>query len=204
MIYKLIILTLLLSFSGNVLANTLDNKQKIEDLQDTTDESDEDLKDRFTDEDGNILDPYKIPSLKAKINEWKILVGNIDGKKVCYAITRPFAKIGNHKDIRDSYLMVIYWNKARQDINISMGFNFRPGSKIKISVDGKQFIANPNGSIAMPSRTAIDTEIVKSMLYAKKIMIKGDAKIGTYAVDAYNTQDFQDVYAKLVDLCDFM
>jgi len=166
--------------------------------------TDDDIKDYFTDEDGNILEPYKIPSLKATIKNWKILVGNLDGRKICYAFSKPFAKVGNHKEARDAYLMVIYWNKKRQDINISMGFNFKMGSIAQISVDGRQFTANTKDNIATPGRQNLDSEIVKSMIYAKKVLIKGDSKIGTYAVDAYSCEEFQDVYAKLIELCDFI
>ncbi len=197
---KIYIATLLLVISGQfAYAEGIVNQNP-----QANDNADLDIKDQFTDEDGNIVDPYKIPSLKTTINNWKLLIGNINERKVCYAVSKPFAKVGNHKDMRDAYLMVIYWNKLRQSINISMGFTFKPGSKAKISVDGRQFAANTKDNIATPGRENIDSEIVKSMLYSKKVMVKGDSKIGTYAVDAYVTDDFQDVYAKLVELCDFV
>ncbi|WP_146820218.1 hypothetical protein [Candidatus Deianiraea vastatrix] len=202
---KLLIISILLLYSNisNAVNNAAQNKQKDEILN--NDKSlDEDIKDYFTDEDGNILEPAKIPLLKATMKNWKVLVGNVDGRKICYAFSKPFAKVGNHKDSRDAYLMVIYFNKKRQDVNISMGFSFKTGSIVQISVDGKQFSANTKESIAIPNHQGIDSEIVKSMIYAKRVLVKGDSRIGTYGVDAYSCDNFQDVYAKLIELCDFM
>lgn len=168
-----------------------------------SDLSDGDLKNMFTDSDGNVVDSGKIPSLKAIIGNWNVLTGDLDGKKVCYAVSRPFAKVGNHKESRDAYFMVIYWNRKRQGINISLGFSFKGSSKINISVDGKQFSANPYGALAIPSE-GVDSDIIKNMLYGKKVLVKGDSRIFTYAVDAYSIENFKQVYAKLVEICDYM
>ncbi len=164
---------------------------------------DNSIKDMFTDSEGNVLESSKIPSLKQTIGRWNILTGDLDGRKICYAVARPFAKVGNHKDARDAYLMVIYWNRQKQGINISMGFNFKTSSQIGISIDGKQFSSNPSGDRTIPS-VGVDSEIVKTMLYGKKLLVKGDSRIFTYAVDAYNIEEFQKVYAKLIELCDYM
>ena len=167
-------------------------------------EESEDVKDYFTDSNGNILEPNAIPSLKTKIDKWDLLTGFLDGRKVCYAVTRPFAKVGNHKDARDAYLMVAYYNKKRQDINISSGYTYKTGSKITISVDGSQYSGKTYENIAMSPSRDVDLEIIRHMLHGKRLMVKADSKIGTYSVDAYSLEKFEEVYAKLVELCDYL
>ena len=160
----------------------------------------EKIKDFFTDNDGNVLDSEEIPFLKAQIGEWKILTAKKDKRKICYAISYPFIKIGNHKEDRDSYLMIVYMNRSKQLLNISTGYPTKRGSKMHISVDGTQYQTSvTNENIIIPHNSQI---IVKKMLYGKKILIKASAIIGTYSVDAYDLADFKNVYLKLAELCD--
>lgn len=201
--YIFLVLFFLISFNATtkVLKKEDDSKLKSEK---NNSELDDEIRNYFTDEDGNILELSKIPSLKAKIGEWNILVGNVDGRKACYAVSKAFAKVGNHKENRNEYFMVIYFNKKNQKINISTGYNFKQGSMVAISIDGVQFIANTYGDISMPDRGDTDIDIVRHMLHGKKVLVKGDSRIGTYSVDAYSIDEFQEVYSKLVELCDFM
>jgi hypothetical protein len=174
-----------------------------EEISEDIDATDSSIKDMFTDSYGNPLETEKIPSLKEKIGRWSILTSTIDGKKACYAISKPFAKVGNHKEVREAYLMVIYWNRKKQDINISLGFTIKASTKPTISVDGKQFTAHTNGSIAIPAE-GVDADMIKNMLYANKLLIKAESRVFTYVVDAYNLEDFKTIYGKLVELCDYM
>lgn len=156
----------------------------------------------FMDADGNSIETSNAPALKSKINEWELLTGSLENKDVCYAISRPFAKIGNHKDARDAYLMIIYFSSKRQEINIATGYTIKESS-VNISIDGIQYSANSFGEIAIPYQD-VSQNIIRNMFSAKRAMIKAESSIGTYSVDAYSISDFRNVYTKLAELCDFM
>lgn len=84
-----------------------------------------------------------------------------------------------------------------------MGFNFKLNSNVNISVDGRQFASSTNGNLVIPNPETTSS-IVKSMLYSQKLLIKGDSRINTYAVDSYNIGDFQEIYYKLAKNCNMM
>lgn len=139
--------------------------------------------------------------LRAAYKDWKVLTTVLDNHKLCYTLSYPFERIGNHKDNRDPYVMVTYVSPKRQEISVITGYVYRKNSKVYLSIDGNQFVVYARGGIAWAIDSETDKKIIDAMKKGFKLMTRGESIIGTYSVDTYSLEGFPQAYTQTEKLC---
>ena len=159
----------------------------------------DDLDQQFAEEMDD--DVKNIPSLEGTFQGWKVLTTKKNNKQVCYTVSFPFNKIGNHKSNREPYIMISYIGFKKQEVSISTGYEYRRNSKINVSVDGIQYALYARKYLAWSENEYADMKLIRTMLRGTKLMARAESIIGTYSVDMYSLDGFSEAYTKMLRLC---
>ena len=128
----------------------------------------------------------------------------------CWAVSVPDRPAENTKDKRkvsvkrgDIQFMVQYnpANKVRGQVSFTGGYTFAEGSKVNLSIDGKNFGLATNGEWAWPIDAAADIEVVAAMKRGKAAVLTARSSRGTTTKDTFSLLGFTDAVEDAAKRC---
>ncbi|HSQ98175.1 MAG TPA: invasion associated locus B family protein [Rickettsiales bacterium] len=135
--------------------------------------------------------------------DWSVFViDDLGEEKKCYIASFPKKSIGNYKDSREPYILITkFQNRGNEEVSIFSGFEYKIGSDIYISVDGKQYTLFTNNDIAWAKTKQQDKEIIEDMLDGIAIKVRAESSKAEYVVDEYSLKGITRAYKRMRELC---
>jgi hypothetical protein len=152
---------------------------------------------------------YFIPNVFAKQTldgiyyDWSVFVlDDLGEEKKCYIVSFPKKSIGNYKKEREPYVLIArYQEKQLEEVSVFSGFEYKIGSEIYLSIDGKQFTMFTKEDIAWSKTKTIDRDVINALLDAQILKIRAESSKAEYVVDEYYLKGFTRAYKKMRELC---
>lgn len=136
--------------------------------------------------------------------DWNVYyMDDLSGNKKCYIVSFTKKTIGNYKKDRKPYLMIAYF-KAREveEVSVFADYNYKLKSSIYVGVDNKQFRMFTKDKFAWTKSVNDDKMLIKEILKAKEIKIRGETVNGEYTVDTFSTNGLTRAYKRMIELCE--
>lgn len=134
---------------------------------------------------------------------WKALSFEENGGKVCFMTAKPEKQEGKFTKRGDVAFFITHWaaDGTRDVVSVSIGYPFRGGSNLKLTIDGKDYTMATDGEMAWAADSATDAAISQAVRKGSKMVIKGVSQRGTNTTDTYSLSGSGDAYAAMSEAC---
>lgn len=142
-------------------------------------------------------EPEKLGGFK----DWEAYTYQAPNSKVCFAFSEPQAKLPA-KVKRDAIQFIVTnypGRKVKGQISTIIGYPFKEGATVKLSIDNKSFDLFPVGDTAWAGDT--DVEIVAAMKKGTTLKIEGVSWKGTATTDTYSLAGISAAIDKIDSAC---
>ena len=114
---------------------------------------------------------------------WAAYYAFNNNQKICYAITKPIQILPEDKDHGHIFFFVTL-NKVNNIIysepSITVGYQFRYKSNVKIDIDGMNFIMKTDKKNAWINNRSQAQQLTKSMKLGHEMIVRGESSRGTH------------------------
>ncbi len=122
--------------------------------------------------------------------------------KQCYIVANPIKSESDQTTRQKPYIMITRFQRQRiEEVSVYGGYEYKINSKIFVMIDDAQFKFPSKKDIAWAKSKDEDVEVIQRMLEGKKVLVRSDSAIGTYAIDEYSTQGIAKAYARMREIC---
>ncbi len=130
------------------------------------------------------------PTSLGASGDWEAFTYEADGSKVCYVYSSPKKSDASKKvAARDpAYFMVTHWpgKKVKAQPSTVIGYTFKPGSDVKLTIDTRDFILYPVDNMAWTDKVETERAILAAMKSGKTLSVSGISAKGTTTKDSYS------------------
>ena len=135
--------------------------------------------------------------------DWSVFVlDDLGDEKKCYIVSFPKKSIGNYKKAREPYILITrFQDKGVEEVSIFSGFEYKIGSDIYLSIDGKQYTMFTKDDIAWAKSKDQDREIITNLLDGFLLKIRAESSKAEYVVDEYSLKGLTRAYRRMKELC---
>lgn len=122
-------------------------------------------------------------------SDWEAFTYKADDQPVCYVMSAPKKSTAAKKVKRGKvYFMVTHWpaRKVKGQPSTMIGYTFKQGSAVKLSVDKKDFEFYPVDSMAWTDKPETEKAILTAMRSGKAMTVVGTSSAGTETTDSYS------------------
>lgn len=135
--------------------------------------------------------------------DWSVFTLNdIGEEQKCYVVSFPKKSIGNYKNTREPYILITkFKDKNLEEVSIFSGFEYKIGSDIYISIDGKQYTLFTKDDIAWAKSKEQDKEIITNLLNGYLLKVRAESSKSEYIVDEYSLKGLTRAYKRMKELC---
>ena len=135
---------------------------------------------------------------------WRAYVYNeVNGNKVCFMDSEPANS--EPKNVRRGpiYTLVAHrpGDKVRDEVSIFVGYPFKEGSTVKVTITGKDFTLFTDSDSAWNYDARGDQNMVKAMVGGNAMVVEGRSKRGTQTRDSYSLSGFTAAHAAISKAC---
>ena len=156
-----------------------------------------------------IFNPYNINHLYAEQTldgiyyDWSVFtLTDLGEEQKCYVVSFPTKSIGNYKNAREPYILITkFKDKGVEEVSIYSGFEYKIGSDIYISIDGKQYTMFTKNDIAWAKNKQQDKEIISNLLNGYLLKVRAESSKSEYIVDEYSLKGLTRAYRRMRELC---
>ena len=122
--------------------------------------------------------------------------------KQCYIVANPIKLESDQPTRQKPYIMITRFQRQRiEEVSIYGGYEYKINSKVFVMIDDSQFKFPSKKDMAWAKSKAEDVEVIQRMLEGKKVLVRSDSAIGTFAIDEYSTQGIAKAYARMREIC---
>jgi hypothetical protein len=130
------------------------------------------------------------PTSLGASGDWEAFTYEAEGSKVCYVYSQPKKSEANKKSAARNpiYFMVTHWpgKKVKAQPSTVIGYSFKEGSDVKLSIDARDFILYPVDNMAWTDKVETERAILAAMKSGKSMSITGTSAKGTVTKDSYS------------------
>lgn len=151
----------------------------------------------------NLVSLYAEQTLDGIYYDWSVFTLNdIGEEQKCYVVSFPKKSIGNYKNTREPYILITkFKDKNVEEVSIFSGFEYKVGSDIYISIDGKQYTLFTKDDIAWAKNKEQDKEIITNLLNGYLLKVRAESSKSEYIVDEYSLKGLTRAYKRMRELC---
>lgn len=147
------------------------------------------------------------PQVLGTYGAWRALTFDDKGSKgkVCFMSSRPEKEEGNYTRRGDVAFFVTHWagEGTRDVVSVSIGYAFKTGSPLRVSIDGRDFTMATDGEMAWATDAATDKAISEAIRKGSRMVVRGTSQRGTLTTDTYSLKGSGDAYAAINKACGF-
>jgi invasion protein IalB len=128
-------------------------------------------------------EPKKLGGFK----DWQAFTYKAPDSKVCFAFSEPKKSQSTREAKRDPIRFIVTnypGRKVKGQISTIIGYPFKKGSTVKLSIDDKEFTLYPVGDMAWAEKD--DADIVAAMKDGTSLTVAGTSWKGTQTTDSYS------------------
>lgn len=119
----------------------------------------------------------------------------------CYIGSAPIRQSGNYSRRSQPYILVVHRSKTLDEVNVSSGYPYKPGSEVNLTVDNKEYKLFTENETAWAYDSEQDREMVNAMKKGSKLKIRGISTAGTWSEDNYSLMGFTAAWQRMKSLC---
>jgi hypothetical protein len=142
------------------------------------------------------------PDALGTFDAWEAYSYKASDSKVCFAFAKPQKSEASRKVRRDEVRFMVTnhtGKKVRGEVSTIIGYPFKEGSAVKLTIDEKSFEMFPQSDMAWAGDT--DREIVAAMKAGKTMKLSGVSWKGTETTDTYSLDGISAAIDKIDDAC---
>ncbi|MCA0432109.1 MAG: DUF1176 domain-containing protein [Proteobacteria bacterium] len=142
------------------------------------------------------------PDHLGTFNDWDVAAYKAPKSKVCFAYSLPKKSEASRKVDRGEVRFIVTnqpGNKVKGEVSTIIGYPFKEGSTVKLTIDDKEFDLYPDGDMAWAGNT--DKSIVAAMKAGKNMKLEGVSWKGTETVDTYSLSGITAALKTIDDAC---
>lgn len=133
--------------------------------------------------------------------DWSAYTTDLNGKKVCYALSSPKSQTGNYKKRGEPYLLVTRVSDGVYEISTSSGYKYKENGDVKVDIQGSKFDLFTKGELAWAKDSKQDAQIIDTMKKKGTIEVRGTSSLGSYSIDQYSLKGFTAAFNRVQELC---
>ena len=143
------------------------------------------------------------PQLVAEFRDWLLYTYQSGGGKVCYIVSEP--KESDPKGVRRDKIYFLVQDrpadKVRSEVTTIIGYNFKQGSTVTVTVDSQSFELFAKADGAWADSSAKDQQIVAAMKKGSTMTVVGTSWRGTRTTDRYSLSGVTAAIDKMGEQC---
>lgn len=139
-----------------------------------------------------------------KFESWEAFTYDTPESKVCYVFGAPVKSESSRKAKRsDIYFMVTHWpgKKVKGQPSTMIGYQFKDGVDVTLTVADKDFILYPVGELAWTDKVETERAIIAAMKAGVIMTVKGTSQRGTETTDTYSLNGFTAALGAIDSAC---
>jgi len=131
------------------------------------------------------------PKSLGQFRDWEAFSATEDGRKVCYALTKPTKSEGDYTRRDPAYLMVTRrpGENVFDEVSAIAGYTYQKNSNPELSVKRARFVADAVEDVAWP-RVSDSRKLVAAMRAGADLELKGTSSRGTLTRDVFSLRGF--------------
>jgi hypothetical protein len=135
--------------------------------------------------------------------DWEAFTYEAEGSKVCYIYSQPKKSEPATAKRGPIYFMITHWpsKKVKAQPSTFIGYNFKEGSDVKLSVDTKSFNLYPVENMAWTDKVETEKAILAALKSGKSMTISGTSAKGTATKDTYSLSGMSAAMAAIDAAC---
>tara|TARA_A100001037_G_scaffold306136_1_gene349464 strand:- start:411 stop:929 length:519 start_codon:yes stop_codon:yes gene_type:complete len=144
--------------------------------------------------------PKEIGSYRA----WRAYVYNeANGNKVCFMDSEPADTEPKNVRRGQIYTLVTHrpGDKVRDEVSIFVGYPFKEGSTVKVTITDKEFTLFTDADSAWNYDARGDKNMVNAMIKGNVMIVEGRSKRGTNTRDRYSLSGFTAAHKAISKAC---
>jgi len=143
------------------------------------------------------------PEQIAKNGDWIAFEMGEDGDRLCFMTSEPTRAEGNYTRRGEIRFNVSHWpgDSRVGQTSIVIGYQFKEGSDVDVSIDGDSFTMFTQGDYAWALSPADDRKLVEAMKKGLRMVVEGTSWRGTDTKDTYSLVGFTKTYEAISRAC---
>ncbi len=140
--------------------------------------------------------PTQIGSHKA----WDAYTYTENGKKICYMVSEPTRSRPKKVRRGDVYFMVTHRpaEDVRDEVSIYTGYPYKQGAPADVRIGSRSYLLVTDGENAWAPDSEADARLVKMMIRASAMEVRGQSSRGTKTTDRFSLLGFTAAH-RLID-----
>jgi Invasion associated locus B (IalB) protein len=128
------------------------------------------------------------PTSLGASGDWEAFTYEADGANVCYVYSQPKKSEPAAAKRGPIYFMITHWpsKKVKAQPSTFIGYTFKEGSDVKLTVDAKSFNLYPVENMAWTDKIETEKAILAALKSGKSMSVSGTSAKGTETKDTYS------------------
>ncbi len=134
---------------------------------------------------------------------WTAQTYKEDKSLVCMMWSQPEKAEGDYQRRGEIYVFVTHRPSARErnEIRFDSGYPFKPSSRVKVTIDKREFSLLTEGSAAWPASAAVEKSMLRAMRSGREMVVEGTSKRGTHTTDTYSLYGVSAAHKAITRAC---
>lgn len=148
--------------------------------------------------------PAQTPKEIGAYKSWRAYVyTEAKGRKVCFMDSEPVSTKPKNVRRGQIYTLVTHrpGDKVRDEVSIFVGYPFKDGSTVKVTIAGRKFELFTDADSAWNYDADGDRNMVKAMIKGNAMIVEGRSKRGTRTRDRYSLAGFTAAHRAISKAC---
>jgi hypothetical protein len=128
------------------------------------------------------------PTSLGASGDWEAFTYEAESSKVCYVYSQPKKSDPASAKRGPIYFMITHWpgKKIKAQPSTFIGYAFKEGSRVKLTVDAKAFDLYPVDNMAWTDKVETEKAILTALKSGKTMTVSGTSAKGTATKDTYS------------------
>jgi hypothetical protein len=145
------------------------------------------------------------PTLLGQFGTWGAYAATPNGKKVCFALAKPFSSKTNPpnrpRDPAYAFVSTRPAEKVNNEVSIMIGYALKPGSESTLEVGGASYAMYTQGDGLWIKNAAEEERMVDAMRKSADVVVKGVSAKGTETTDTFSLKGLAQALDRLAQDC---
>ena len=136
---------------------------------------------------------------------WRARAFDNDKARVCSIWSEPSKAVGNYTRRGLIFAFVTHRakDKALNKVSFEMGYDFKPGARLRVKIGKQSFNLVTNRSTAWSDKREESNSLVRAMKVGQSMVVIGVSKRGTKTTDTYSLLGFTSAHRAISKACKF-